>query len=337
MKPRRIDPVTRVRLTLLSRLFDWRDALVVVRPDTLLRWHRSAWRMLWRLRSRPGRPALPVQLQGLIRRMATENPLWGEERIANELLLKFGIRVSPRTVRKYMPRRSPGRPREDLRWSTFLRLHAQGILACDFCLAITASFRMLYVFVVIEHGTRRLVHCNVTAHPTAVWTLQQLREVAGIDHQYQFLLHDRDSIFSVGLNESIQALGIRVLRSAPHSPKMNALCERVIGTLRRECLDWVIPLSESHAFPAQSLDSALQPRPTAYVFGTWNSGSSGYHPPEIRLTASPLRGLFRPRQPDSRRTPSRILPRCRLIAFLRSTVMPIIRRRAKEVRESAVG
>ena len=246
VKPRRIDPVTRVRLTLLSRLFDWRDALVVVQPDTLLRWHRSAWRMLWRLRSRPGRPALPVQLQGLIRRMATENPLWGEERIANELLLKLGIRVSPRTVRKYMPRRSPGRPRGDLRWSTFLRLHAQGILACDFCLAITASFRMLYVFVVIEHGTRRLVHCNVTAHPTAVWTLQQLREVAGIDHQYQFLLHDRDSIFSVGLDESIQALGIRVLRSAPHSPKMNALCERLIGTLRRECLDWVIPLSESH-------------------------------------------------------------------------------------------
>ncbi len=246
VKPRRIDPVTRVRLTLLSRLFDWRDALVVVQPDTLLRWHRSAWRMLWRLMSRPCRPAIPGQLQGLIRRMATENPLWGEERIANELLLKLRIRVSPRTVRKYMPRRSPGRPRGNLRWSTFLRLHAQGILACDFCLAITASFRMLYVFVVIEHGTRRLVHCNVTAHPTAVWTLQQLREVAGIDHQCQFLLHDRDSIFSVGLDESIQALGIRVLRSAPHSPKMNALCERLIGTLRRECLDWVIPLSESH-------------------------------------------------------------------------------------------
>ena len=246
VKPRRIDPVTRVRLTLLSRLFDWRDALVVVQPDTLLRWHRSAWRMLWRLRSRPGRPAIPVQLQGLIRRMATENPLWGEERIANELLLKLGIRVSPRTVRKYMPRRSPGRPRGNLRWSTFLRLHAQGILACDFCLAITASFRMLYVFVVIEHGTRRLVHCNVTAHPTAAWTLQQLREVASIDHRYQFLLHDRDSIFSSGLDESVRGLGMRILRSAPHCPKMNALCERLIGTLRRECLDWVIPISESH-------------------------------------------------------------------------------------------
>ena len=142
--------------------------------------------------------------------MALENPRWGEERIANELLLKL-VRVSPRTVRKYMPRHPPGRPRGDLRWSTFLGLHAQGMLACDFCLAITASFRMLYVFVVIEHQTRRLVHCNVTAHPTAAWTLQQLREVVGIDHRYQFVLHDRDSIFSRELDASIRSLGIRVL------------------------------------------------------------------------------------------------------------------------------
>ena len=125
--------------------------------------------------------------------MALENPRWGEERIANELLLKL-VRVSPRTVRKYMPRRPPRRPRGDLRWSTLLRLHAQGMLACDFCLAITASFRMLYVFVVIEHQTRRLGHCNVTAHPAAAWTLQHLQEVVGIDHRYQFLLHDRDCI-----------------------------------------------------------------------------------------------------------------------------------------------
>ena len=166
IKPRRIDPVTRVRLTLLSNLFDWRDAWVVVRPETLLGWHRSAWKLLWRVKSRPGRPAIPPQLQGTIRRMATENPRWGEERIANELLLKLGISVSPRTVRKYMPRRPLGRPRGDLRWSTFLRLHAEGLFACDFCVAITASFRMLYVFVVIEHGIRRLIHCNVTAHPT---------------------------------------------------------------------------------------------------------------------------------------------------------------------------
>ncbi len=178
--------------------------------------------------------------------MATETPRWGEERMANELLLKLGIQVSPRTVRKYMPRHPPSRSRGDLRWSTFLRLHAQGFLACDFCLAITASFRMLHVFVVIEHGIRRLIHCNVTAHPTAAWTLQQLRKVIGIGHRYRFLLHDRDSIFSRDLDSSVHALGIEVLRSAPHCPKMNALCERVIATLRRECLDWVVPFSETH-------------------------------------------------------------------------------------------
>ena len=131
-KPRRVDPVTRVSLALLSRLFNWRDALVVVRPETLICWHRAGWRLFWRLKSRAGRPPIPKQLQTVIRRIGNENPSWGEERIANELLLKLGVRVSPRTVRKYMPRLPPGRPRGDLRWSTFLRLHAQGIIACDF-------------------------------------------------------------------------------------------------------------------------------------------------------------------------------------------------------------
>jgi hypothetical protein len=151
--------------------------------------------LFWRLKSRPGRPPIPQQLQALIRRMANENPSWGEERIANELLLKLGIRVSPRTVRKYLPPRPPRQPRGDLRWATFLRLHAQGIIACDFLVVVTATFRLLYVLVVIEHRSRRLVHCNVTAHPTAAWTMQQLREALGLDSRYEYLLHDRDSIF----------------------------------------------------------------------------------------------------------------------------------------------
>jgi hypothetical protein len=118
-KPRRVEAATRVSLAVLSRLFDWRDALVVVRPETLVRWHRAGWRLFWRVKSRPGRPPIPLELRRLIRRMATENPIWGEERIANELLLKLGLRVSPRTVRKYLPKRPPGRPRGDQRWSTF--------------------------------------------------------------------------------------------------------------------------------------------------------------------------------------------------------------------------
>jgi putative transposase len=142
IKPKRVDAGMRVSLALLSRLFAWRDALVVVRPETLIRWHRAGWRLLWRHKSRPGRPPIPLELRELIRRMATENPLWGEERIANELLLKIGLRVAPRSVRKYMPKRPPGRPRGDQRWSTFLKNHAKAIVACDFFVAVTATFRL---------------------------------------------------------------------------------------------------------------------------------------------------------------------------------------------------
>ena len=177
--------------------------------------------------------------------MAAENPLWGQERIANELLVKLGIRVSPRTVGKYMPKRPPGQPRGDQRWCTFLRNHAKAILACDFFVAVTATFRMLYVFVVIEHGTRRLAHVNVTAHLNADWTLQQLRAVIGEEGAHQYLIHDRDEIFAKHLDESIRALGVDVLRSPVASPKANSIYERVIGTIRRECLDLMIPLSEA--------------------------------------------------------------------------------------------
>jgi hypothetical protein len=125
-----------------------------------------------------------------------ENPSWGEERIADELLLKLGLRVSPRTIRKYLPK-SPGRkPRGDQRWSTFLRNHAQSIVACDFCVVATVTFRILCVFVVMEYASRRMLHVNATAHPTAAWTLQQLRETIASDHTYRFIIHDRDALFS---------------------------------------------------------------------------------------------------------------------------------------------
>jgi transposase InsO family protein len=181
--------------------------------------------------------------------MARENLTWGEERIANELLLKLGLRVSPRTVRKYLPNRvdrDPGARVQVQRWRTFVRNHAQAIVACDFCVAITATFRMLYVFVVIDHASRRLLHVNVTAHPTAEWTLQQLREAIPSDHCYRFLIHDRDSIFSQQLDQNMRHLGLRVLKTPPRTPQANAVCERVLGTLRQECLDLMIPLTEPH-------------------------------------------------------------------------------------------
>jgi transposase InsO family protein len=249
VKPRRATNTTRMTLSWLTRWFDWRWALTIVQPATLIRWHRKGFRLFWRWKSRPGRPRIPAELQALIRRMARDNPTWGQERIANELLLKLGLHVSPRTVRKYMPTRMDRRPGTRIpsqRWATFVRNHAQAIVACDFCVAITATFRLLYVFVVIEHTSRRLLHVNVTVHPTAEWTLQQLREAVPSDHGYRFLIHDRDSIFSPALDQSIRHLGLHVLKTPVRTPRANAICERVLGTLRRECLDFMIPLTATH-------------------------------------------------------------------------------------------
>ena len=249
VKPRRTPPALRMVMVWLAGWFDWRQALAIVQPETFMRWHRQGFRLFWRWTSRPGRPRIPGELQALIRQMARDNPTWGQERIANELLLKLGLRVSPRTVRRYMPKPlDPGRgkPARSHRWRTFLRNHAQAIVACDFCLAVTATFRLLYVFVVMEHATRRILHVNVTAHPTAAWTLQQLREAIPSDHGYRFLIHDRDSIFSRVLDQSLRNLGLRVLKTPPRVPQANAICERVLGTLRRECLDFMIPLTENH-------------------------------------------------------------------------------------------
>jgi transposase InsO family protein len=245
-RPRRFDNVSRLILVLLSYGFAWKEALVNVTPKTFIGWHRAGFRLFWRWKSRPGRPRIPPELRTLIRAMARDNPGWGEERIANELLLKLGIQISPRTVRKYMPYYPAEQPRGDQRWSTFVANHAKVIVACDFLTVVTATFKCLYVFVIIELGTRKLLHIHVTDHPTAAWTQQQLREAIPLDHAYRFLLHDRDATFSAQLDQSMTHMGLRVLRTPYRSPKANSFCERVIGTLRWECLDFLIPLTENH-------------------------------------------------------------------------------------------
>jgi putative transposase len=249
IRPRRATQATRMALAWLARWFDWRQALVLVQPATLIRWHRQGFRLWWQWKSMCGRPPIPANLRALIRRMARDNPTWGQERIANELWLKLGLRVSPRSVRKYLPKRSdPGRrarvPSQP--WRTFVRNHAQAIVACDFCAVVTATFRLFYVFVVMEHATRRILHVNATAHPTAAWALQQLREAIPADHTYRFLIHDRDALFSRDLDQCVRHFGLQVLKTPPQSPQANALCERLLGTLRRECLDCLIPLTENH-------------------------------------------------------------------------------------------
>src|SRR6266849_848197 len=179
VKPRRADDATRITLVALSSLIEWRRILTIVKPDTLIRWHRKGFRLFWRRKSKPrGRPPLPSDLRQLIADVATANRTWGEERIAAELLLKLGLRVSPRTVRRYLPRGAGPHRRAGLQdWSTFIRNHARGVLACDFFVVVTATFRVFYEFVVLEVDTRRLLHWNVTAHPTAAWTAQQFRMI----------------------------------------------------------------------------------------------------------------------------------------------------------------
>ena len=237
-------------LVLLSRMFEWRGALVNVKPETLIGWHRKGFKLFWRWKSRLGRPALRREIRDLIVRMVSENPTWGEERVADELWLKLGIRVSPRTVGKYWPvdPRDRGRKRVgSQRWAAFVRTHADAIMACDFLVAVTARFQFLYVLVILELGSRRILHCNVTAHPTTEWTVQQMRHAIPCDHRHRFLIHDRDAIFSAEFDaELAQGFGLKVLRTPPRSPQANAYCERLVGTIRRECLDFLIPVSERH-------------------------------------------------------------------------------------------
>ena len=231
-------------MTILGQFFAWRDALVIVKPDTFLSWHRQAFRVFWRWKSRPsGRPTLPKNIRVLIREMDRNNLSWGEERIASELMLKLGIRVSPRTVAKYLDMPRP-RGVSNQPWKTFMQNHAKAIVACDFFVSVTATFQILYVFVAM--GSRRLLHFNVTSHPTAEWTIQQFREFLAFDHPYRFVIHDRDSIFSAGLDATLESMSVRALRTPVRAPTANAFCERLIGTIRRECLDWVIPVGETH-------------------------------------------------------------------------------------------
>ncbi len=248
MKPKRANDATRLALALLSNLFSWKEALVIVKPETLIRWHRKGFRLFWRWKSSaPGRRRIPADLRALIVEMARNNPVWGEERIAAELLVKLGIRVSPRTVRRYMPKSlGPWNGVPSQRWMTFVRNHARAILACDFFVSVTARFRLLYVLVIMELGSRRIAHFNVTEHPTAEWTVQQFREVITGEQPQQFLIHDRDSIYSADFDARLKAMGLKILKTPFRAPQANAFCERLIGTTRRECLNFLIPLNERH-------------------------------------------------------------------------------------------
>jgi transposase InsO family protein len=276
---RRTTPVFRLTMRFLARFFDWRSALVIVQPATFIKWHRNAFRHFWRLKSRKrGRPALPQNLREIIRKLDLENPTWGQERIADELLVKLGIRISPRTVRKYLGSPKPNGNRNQ-RWATFVKNHAKTIVACDFLISVTATFRILYVFVAMEVGSRRILHVNVTHHPTAGWTIQQFRELLADEHPYRFVIHDRDTIFSRSVDLALRDFGIRALRTPVRTPTANAFCERVIGTIRRECLDFIIPINERH------LRSTVREFVSYYNRGRPHSSSGPGIPEPIQASA----------------------------------------------------
>jgi len=230
----------------LSKLWkDWRSCLVIVQPDTVIRWHRRGFRLYWRWKSRNiGRPQVDPDIRNLIRRMSRENPLWGAPRIQAELRL-LGYDVVDSTVAKYMVRRRTGPPSQS--WKSFLRNHLNCTAACDFFVVPTATFRMLFCFVVLAHGRRRIVHFNVTANPTAMWAAQQIVEAFPADgSEPRYLLRDRDGIYGDYFRRRIKNMGIKQVLIAPRSPWQNPYAERVIGSIRRECLNHIILLSEAH-------------------------------------------------------------------------------------------
>jgi putative transposase len=238
-----------VLVLLASKLHAWKEALVIVQPDTLLRWHRDLFRRVWRHKSRSkqtrGRKPLTEETIALIQRMARENRTWGAERIRGELL-KLQIAVSKSTIQKYVRQARTPSGSSGQTWSMFLQNHASQIWACDFLQSHDFVFRAIFVFVIVELGSRCLIHCGATRNPTDAWVAQQLRNATPFGKGPRFLIRDNDCKYGSIFARVAQGAGIEVLRTPYGAPKANAICERFLGSLRRECLDHILILSERH-------------------------------------------------------------------------------------------
>jgi len=248
IKRPKIKNTDRIFWVWLSRIWnDWRSSLIIVKPPTVIGWHKKGFKLYWKRKSRRvGRPNIDWELIKLIRRMQKENPLWSPQRIQGELAI-LGYSVCDNTVAKYMrkPKTGPGKIQ---RWLTFLRNHAKYTVGIDFLVVRTISFKALYVFVAISHDRRKILHFAVTANPHSQWAIQQLRETFAFDETTKYVIRDNDGIYSPEFKRAIRRFGLKDTPTAPRSPWQNPFCERVIGTLRRECLDHMIILSEKHLY-----------------------------------------------------------------------------------------
>jgi putative transposase len=246
--------VKRPKLRRWDRLFwiglraiwkDWKSALVIVRPETVISWQQRRFkRYWWRLSQSkgPGRPRVSSEIRTLISNMAATNPFWGAPRVHGELL-KLGYEISERTVSRLMPKNDK-KPSQT--WTTFLRNHVGQMVSIDFFTVATVRLHVLYVFVILAHDRRRVLHFNVTEHPTAVWAAQQIIEAFPEDRAPRYLLRDRDGIYGHCFRTRIEGMGIEQVRITARSPWQNCYVERAIGSIRRECLNHMIVLSEQH-------------------------------------------------------------------------------------------
>jgi len=223
----------------------WREAVVIVKPETVIAWRRRKFREYWTKLSRsgkPGRPAIPKETRDLIRRMSRANPLWGAPHIVGELS-KIGIDLHKSTVAKYMVRH---RKPPSQTWKSFLKNHIADIVAVDFFIVPTVRNQILFVFLVLAHHRRRVLHFNITTNPTAEWTAQQIVNAFPWDEAPRYLLRDRDGVYGQYFQRRVKNMGIEQVVTAPRSPWQNAFVERLIGSVRRECLDHVIVMNERH-------------------------------------------------------------------------------------------
>jgi len=241
-------PLDRFILVVLASLLkNWQQALLILKPDTLLRWHRQGFKLIWMFKShaksKTRKPKISPETIALIKKMAKDNKLWGAERIRGELL-KLNIKVAKRTIQKYMGQVRTNTAPTGQKWNTFLKNHTSEIWAGDFLPITTLFFKQIYAFFIVEHGSRKVVHFGVTRHPTQEWVAQQLKEATPFEQKPKYLTRDLDSRFGHKFDEIAKASGIEILKTAYRTPKMNSICERFLGSIRRECVDHLFVFNE---------------------------------------------------------------------------------------------